>query len=155
MTTSNTQFENGTAVLFNGSEWIIAGYAKGWYELNAQDFATREIIIKKARAKDLELAEDAPKMNMSGKMAQYRPTYVPATSYSGRKSLNNGDTVAQFLEGMAPTDVLRIAEDLLGLKTGELAERYINMGAGHQRMNAGNLIRFAIKRGDLTAKDLH
>lgn len=96
-----------------------------------------------------------PARDMSSTLQHYRTEYEPTTAYSGRKSLSCGDEVAEFLAGMSPTEVLQVAEQVLGLEDGELQTRYENLNPGQQRMNGGNRIRAALKRGDITAADLH
>jgi len=106
-----------------------------------------------------ELAQDEDDEQEEGsKMAstlnRYRTGYEPTIAYSGRVSLNKGDDVAQTLAGLSPDQVLAAAETLLGLENGELATRYAGLNPGQRRMNGGNRIRAAIKRGDATVKDL-
>ena len=92
--------------------------------------------------------------DMSSTLRKYRVRYQATTAYSGRASLNNGDAIAEFLEGMEPIDVMKAAEQILGLENGELVARYENLNPGQQRMNAGNRLRAALKRGDIKPEDL-
>ena len=59
-----------------------------------------------------------------------------------------------MLAGAEPLAVIWAAERLLGLESGELATKYAHLNPGQKRMNAGNRIRAAIKRGDATIDDL-
>lgn len=43
---------------------------------------------------------------------------------------------------------------VFGLESGELATKYENLYTGQRHMNAGNRIRSAFKRGNITADDL-
>ena len=95
------------------------------------------------------------KRSMSETLQCYRQGYESTTSYSGVKSLNNGDDVAHFLDGMSPTEVLQAAERILGFEDGELQAKYAHLNAGQQRMNGGNRIRAALKREDISTDDLH
>lgn len=95
------------------------------------------------------------KRNMSETLNKYRKGYQSCVAASGRKSLNNGDDVALFLDGMTNVEVLQAAERILGFEDGELQERYAHLNTGAQRMNGGNLLRGALKRLDITADDLH
>ena len=95
------------------------------------------------------------KRSMSETLQRYRQGYESTTSYSGVKSLNNGDDVAHFLDGMSPTEVLQAAERILGFEDGELQAKYAHLNAGQQRMNGGNRIRAALKREDISTDDLH
>ena len=103
---------------------------------------------------ELTNGDDAGQRGMAKTLAKYRETYKPSVSPSGRKSLNNGDPIAQILEGRDADEVLAIAEQLLELNPGELVARYENLNPGQRRMNGGNRIRSAIKRGDHTIKEL-
>lgn len=93
--------------------------------------------------------------DMSSTLLRYRQQYEPTMAYSGRASLNNGDPIAEHFAGMSPLEVMQEAERLLGLDNGELVARYENLNPGQQRMNAGNRVRAAIKRGDLDLAKLH
>jgi hypothetical protein len=92
---------------------------------------------------------------MAETLLKYRANYVPSIAYSGRKSLNNGDAIAQFLSGAEPAVVATQCETILGLEPGFLTERYLGLNPGQIRMNSGNRLRAAIKRGDISATDLH
>jgi len=88
--------------------------------------------------------------SMSGTLLKYRTKYEPSISAGDRKSLNNGDDVAHLLAGLEPKDVIATAERLLDMKAGELMTKYEHLNRGQQRMNAGNRIRGAVKRGEAT-----
>ena len=76
--------------------------------------------------------------------------YSYSDGYAGL-SLNNGDHTATALRMFEPSRVLAIAEAVLpGIEKGELAKRYAKLNPGMQRMNAGNRIRAAIKKGTIT-----
>jgi len=109
--------------------------------------------IEKAKLKLLDM-EEAEVKSMSSTMLKYRKAYEPSLSASGRKSLNSGDEIAHLLSGLEPRAVIAAAERLLGLKINELWAKYANLNLGQQRMNAGNRIRGAVKRGDATVKDV-
>ena len=98
-------------------------------------------------------APDAPKAPnaISTHIRAYRTKYEPTSGVANRGSLDNGDAIAKSLRTMTPTRVMAIAERLLDLPAGELATRYEARNEGMRRMNAGNLIRNALKRGDVTA----
>ena len=79
-------------------------------------------------------------------------------SYSdgyGGLSLNNGDSTALSLSMFEPERVVAIAEKVLpGIKKGELKKKYAKLNRGMKRMNAGNRIRAAIKKGTITNAQL-
>ena len=106
--------------------------------------------MKKQDKKTNEKTEEKEVKNMSGTMQKYRAKYEPSISASGRKSLNTGDDVAHLLAGMEPKAVVAAAERLLGMKVNELWAKYEKLNIGQQRMNAGNRIRGAVKRGEAT-----
>ena len=100
-------------------------------------------------------AMDEPEVkSMSGTMLKYRKGYEPSLSASGRKSLNSGDEIAHLLSGLEPRAVISAAERLLHLEVNTLWDKYASLNLGQQRMNAGNRIRGAVKRGDATVKDV-
>ena len=101
----------------------------------------------------LEVAQhlgDGGKRTMADTLNRYRSTYEDTAAYSGRLSKNNGDKLAKFLGGKSPDEVIRIAEIALKFDTGFLLAKYDNLNQGQRRMNAGNRIRAAIKREELT-----
>lgn len=103
----------------------------------------------------LELLREATSgRGMAGTLARYKPGYVECVAYSGASSQNNGDALAQALEGKTPAEVMEWAEKLLGLEVGFLAQKYASLNPGQQRMNSGNRVRAALKRGDLTEAQL-
>lgn len=113
-----------------------------------------EAAIDAQIAADAAAEEDAPKVTMAATLRKHRTKYQATVSYTNRASLNNGDDVASLMAGRSPEDVIAIAERFLGLDAGELTLRYGHLNPGQRRMNAGNRIRGAIKRGDKTATDL-
>jgi hypothetical protein len=94
------------------------------------------------------------KPSMGEILAKYRPGYVVSITPNGRKSRCNGDKVAEALEGFEPAQIIAAAEKLLNFKKGELLERYAGMNQGQARMNVGNRLRGAVKRGDITVKEI-
>lgn len=91
---------------------------------------------------------------MSRKLREARQRYVTTTSASGNASADNDDIVAQSLRAMEPRQVVAAAERILGLAEGELWAKYEKLNPGQQRMNAGNRIRGAIKRGDVVVEEV-
>lgn len=139
--------------------FVVTGHSRGWYTL--EDEAGNQ---HKARAGSLvvvshedgdEAADEAEaSRKMSATLDRYKAGYKETVAYSGSKSQNNGDTVAQFLAGLAPEDVMRIAERLLEMEAGTLVAKYEGLNPGQKRMNSGNRIRAAVKRGDATIDDV-
>jgi len=87
---------------------------------------------------------------MSSTLRKYRAGYETTRSSSGKKSLDKGDKVAKALRGMTPLQVCQLAENIL--HDCDAVARYAKLNPGQQRMNAGNLIRNAIKRCDIREK---
>ena len=90
------------------------------------------------------VAETVKVYRMREHLSKYKPRYIAITSGSGNSSLCNGDDVAQRLAGKTPIEVLELAERLLGI---ELKSKYANLNPGQVRMNCGNRIRSAVKKG--------
>ena len=65
-----------------------------------------------------------------------------------------GDKVSNILKSINPEDVLHVTERLVNLAPGTLDVRYSSLNNGQRRMNAGNLIRGAISRGEIIEDDI-
>ncbi|MCK5609672.1 hypothetical protein KAR91_47805 [Candidatus Pacearchaeota archaeon] len=139
-------YKKGTELtLEGGAIVVVAGYKKGWY--TAKDgMKFRASKITEANYDE----DDEEGGKMSKTLSKYAEGYEPSLCASGRKSLNTGDKIAHLLAGLEPLAVIQAAESVLGLEDGELLERYEHLNNGQQRMNAGNLIRSAFKRGEVT-----
>jgi hypothetical protein len=85
---------------------------------------------------------------MAKVLAAYRAGYTPSVAASGKKSLHNGDPVAYALEYRELENLYHTAASLLGFTYEELKARYAHLNPGQQRMNLGNRIRAAYRRGD-------
>ena len=92
--------------------------------------------------------------NMGATLERYRAGYVATTSASGRPSLHNGDDLATLLSGLSPNDVARAAMAAVPECPQDLIERYSRLNPGQIRMNSGNRIRAAIKKGLLTVDEV-
>jgi hypothetical protein len=87
---------------------------------------------------------ELPVYKMQDHLRKYKARYVKITSPTGNTSLTNFDDVAKALCTKAPEEVVKLASKLLGL---DLATRYEKLNPGQRRMNCGNLIRGAIRKG--------
>lgn len=96
---------------------------------------------------------DEPK-GMQGTLLKYREDYVPTISYKGTLSLDNGDEVAEVLRGLSPDEVCAIADTIYGVLPGSHWERWQHLNPGQRRMNAGNRIRGAVRRGEKTTDEI-
>lgn len=94
------------------------------------------------------------KLGMAKTLNRYRATYVVSLTHEGRKSLSKGDELANMLQQRHHNDVARIAALALGMDKEALVEKYAHLNNGQIRMNSGNRIRAAIKRGDITMVDV-
>lgn len=92
---------------------------------------------------------------MANTLAKYRVGYVVSVTADGRKSLNNGDELAELLEGLDHMQVARVAELALDLEIGFLATKYAKLNNGQIRMNSGNRIRAALKSGKIYIDAVH
>lgn len=90
---------------------------------------------------------------MARHLVRYRQQYQKCSAYSGNPSANNGDGIAGLLAGCDPNEAIKLAEKLLDMQ-GQLQAKYEHLNPGQQRMNAGNRIRAAIKRGDVTEEQV-
>jgi hypothetical protein len=85
----------------------------------------------------------------SAQLMKYRDKYV-RYDRGGMASLDNGDAIAQLLRGADISNILRAADRLTGKEDGYHASRYAARNHGAKRMNAGNVIRGAARRDELT-----
>lgn len=97
--------------------------------------------------------DEGSQSKLARTIAKYRHKYVPTLAASGKKSLSNGDELAMLLAGLEATQVCDLADELLGFPLGYHFAKYCHLNKGSQRMNAGNKIRAALKRGDLAFDD--
>jgi len=109
---------------------------------------------RKQAVENVATPTDAPtrkeKRSAAETLRKYRSKYVHTDGYAGL-SINNGDNIANALKMCEPGRVVRIAEKVLpGVKAGELQKRYASLNPGMQRMNCGNRIRAAVKKGTVT-----
>lgn len=99
-------------------------------------------------------ADDEAKSNLARTISKYRNRYEDAVKTHGNgptsKTKICGDPLSKILIDREPHEVVLLAEAALKLAPGELATRYAKLNPGQQRMNSGNRLRAAIKRGDLT-----
>ena len=114
---------------------------------------TRKTTTRSKRT-STKLEPKVEKPSQAETLKKYRKGYAKAKSALGNSSAHNNDPVAKALEGKSPGEVVAMAETLLKFKKGELAEKYAALNPGAQRMNAGNRLRAAWKRGDLKEEAL-
>ena len=135
---------------------LIKGYAKGWYTviINDEERKIRGNKILGPVDDSFEDDEEQTSGPVEKQMRKYRQGYEKGVSFSGNTSLNTGDELAHLLEGTTPEFVCHLAEHVCELDFGELVAKYEHLNPGQQRMNAGNRIRAAMARGDVTIEDI-
>lgn len=124
----------------------INAFAKGWAAIQAADKSEAKVRASNLYPLEEEATESGGKM--AKVLAKYRMRYVPSVAASGKKSLHNGDPVAQALEYRDLENLYNLASMLLAMDYSELKARYAHLNLGSQRMNLGNRIRAAYRRGD-------
>ena len=124
---------------------VIIEIKSGWVTVHLDDGDSQ-----KFRAKQLE-AEVVGKPTQAQQLAKYREHYVPAVTAAGNMSAHNGDPVAMALVGKDADAVMLLADAVCPIKGGQTHEaRYQGLNEGSKRMNAGNKLRAAYRRGDWT-----
>ena len=104
---------------------------------------------------DLADLKPAEVKSQNNQLKAYRQNYKKCHTAAGDPSLNNGDELAQYLEGKDHIEVCRIADSLTPNKDGEShMMRYQKLNNGSKRMNAGNKIRAALKRESITIEEV-
>ena len=143
--TINTQLTNATTAI----------ESRQWKEAAALLDAIAERKLNKAQAAQhaelerlFEATAPGSAASMARQLAAYRSGYKPCVTASGAKSLNNGDPIAQLLEGKDWSEVCALADKVLGEEPGFHAAKYERLNPGQRRMNSGNRIRAAWKRGE-------
>ena len=161
----------GSAVMENGRKKILKAHPGSVIEFMAENLEpvptiTEEgdpailneetnTLFDEVNAMDAELEDDdEDDKRMSKRLDRYRKDYHDSVSYSGKKSKVNGDDVALALMGLTPEQVMAAAENILDLPEGELVAKYAHLNPGQRRMNAGNRIRAAVKREDITIDEV-
>lgn len=159
-TETKTTFEIGSSALFLGSDrkvpCVIIGCNKGWYQIQLDNGIVRKVRAKQLEVIELEddeLEDDENLGKMSKILAKARSRYVATKTPKGRTSATCGDSVSKLMQGMDLDQALNFAEECLGLGQGALHEKYDGLNPGHARMNAGNRVRGAINRGDITIEE--
>jgi hypothetical protein len=141
--------EIGTTIQLKLGEQVIVGEVckinKASFQIRTTEGDVHKLDIK---SEWVQLA----KRDMSATLAKYREQYVLSIASAGRKSLSKGDDLAELLQMLTGKQVCQIAELALGIEG--LWAKYERLNNGQQRMNAGNRIRAAIKRGDLTIEEV-
>jgi len=94
---------------------------------------------------------------MTSTLNRYKPRYKRvAKPGAKRKTQNNGDPIAMAMLPMNHKEVALFATEILELDealwVGDGSGKYDHLNNGQVRMNSGNRIRQAIKRGDITAE---
>ena len=108
-------------------------------------------------ALELEAAEDGDEeeeeltagQKMARTLAKARVRYVKSKTASGKATMNNGDQIALALQPFDHVQVAMTADLILGEEIGHHMNRYGHLNNGQIRMNSGNRIRGAVKRGDI------
>lgn len=165
-----TILNNGiSVVLSDGTETVIKSYKKGWYTgTNGKkfrhnqveelpDYEDEDITPEDDGVIEVDLTdgdEDEQNQTMSQTLRKYSNTYIKVQSSSGRISLASENELTLYLAGMTPEDVIAKAERVLGFEKDELAAKYAHLNPGQKRMTAGNRLRAAVKREDITLEDI-
>lgn len=100
-----------------------------------------------------EFSFAAPK-KMAEALNTARKGYVKTLSYAGNISADNADQVAEAIRGLTPEQVCAVADQVKGVKAGTYEARYASLNVGQRRMNAGNVIRAAVKNCEVLIEQL-
>ena len=111
--------------------------------------------IETQKEKELEERTRIAK-EMTATLNKHKPKYVVSKTAAGKRSMNNGDELAQAMSKLDHTQVAAVAQILLNcepLWVGDGSGKYDHLNNGQIRMNSGNRIRAAVKRGDISQED--
>ncbi|AIZ01445.1 hypothetical protein CJY_0046 [Vibrio phage CJY] len=139
---------------------------KGWHTVLLDAGNTVKLQAKhlspwvESQEADDDQADDKPK-GMSGTLNKYRRTYRPSLTAKGGKSQSSTASItARYMEGYDHAQVAQVLALLLGMGEAQTEESlvyyrmYAHLNNGQMRMNCGNRINNAVKRGDLTEDDV-
>jgi hypothetical protein len=132
------------AKLADGRERAIVAVNGQWAELFNEE--------KKIRLSQIVSVREPRSYNMSNHIRPYRAKYETTRNATGRKTKICGDDLSQALRTLLPNQAVRLAAKLLDRD--DVLTKYESLNPGQQRMNSGNLLRNAIKRGDLELADV-
>ena len=134
------------------------------------DTGLTKTALKKLKKADLlaqltawEAANPEAEATASRVPQKYRARYAETAKAAGRKAhtatgkatLNNGDEFALLWEALLPVQACQLADKVVPQPDKQThATKYAHLNVGMQRMNAGNRIRGAIKRGEVSAKQV-
>lgn len=104
-----------------------------------------------ADIEDEEAEDEEATSKMSKQLERYRKGYVPTIAASGRKSLSNGDDLAQALETYPLDALYATVADIFEI---DLQTQYAHLNLGSQRMNLGNRMRAAFNKVEHPKHDL-
>lgn len=149
-----------------GKIGVVASVAKGWFVVSTND----ELI--KLRLKQLafhveqeaKFESDEEELSDACKMAKAlrdaRTGYEKATTVLGKATMDSGDQLAIELRTMPLIGTMilsnMVVQPLLhGTgKSYDAFKQYGHLNEGQRRMNSGNKIRGAIKRGETTIEEV-
>ena len=114
--------------------------------------ATKKKTAKAKRTKKPTAKKEA--LTMTDQLKEARKRYTASKSANGTTSAHNGDDVATLLAGNTPDSVCATAEQLAGLKKGELVKKYGHLNPGQVRMCAGNRIRAMVNKGAVSVDEV-
>jgi len=153
---ANPQIEVNSDVEHDKGLGVVQAISRGWFTVLLDSGETI-----KSRVGDLTLCEsDEDEESIAGQMTQtlkhYREVYEKSVSASGAASLDNGDRVAKALRGEHHLTALVLANMVVTPFDPEFDahSRYGHLNVGSQRMNAGNKIRGAIRREEVTSDEV-
>lgn len=98
--------------------------------------------------------EEEPERKTMWALKEARKHYVTVSKSNGGKSTNCGDGLASLLLDLLPNEVALLADRVLEEADGFHQAKYAHLNPGQVRMNSGNRIRSAFKRGDVTEEDV-
>jgi hypothetical protein len=112
---------------------------------------TLELMPEDFDAVEAEEEESEATSKMSKQLLEYRKRYAISITPEGRKSLSNGDRLAEALQSTFLPELYNVVEEILGV---DLRSQYERLNKGSQRMNLGNRLRAAYKKPEHEKHDL-
>lgn len=136
----------GDSVMIEDEEFEMVAFAGRWVKLDSGKSISRTDAAE-ARTAYIELNGDGDDDGGDGESRdiidpKYREIYARTKSYSGNRSYDKGDDLAELLRGFSPDQVIELA----GLESNV----WSHLNPGQRSMNARNNIRNQLKKGTMT-----
>ena len=121
-----------------------------------QTKANLQTVLNDLQSETGDATDDEPTGYQGSMLAlkKAKEHYVVVAKANGSKSINNGDAIATLLLNLTLDEVAFLADEVKEVAIGTHKAKYSHLNNGQIRMNCGNVVRGAIKRGTKTVEEI-